>query len=291
MNKIYEQYLEDYTSTEYSVAHPLTKYIEHYIYFSIPSEKITDKYFHPFPYIGIEIYLHLNKSTLIVNQSKKKKEFKNVVIGFFEPSEKLLIRPKTIGTEYCCMLIFIKLENILRFIDIPLYKLKNKVYTLSEIWKEQGKAFEEKILNYNKISQIIKCIDQFFINNLNSNLNDRKRRLNEILNFCYSDNTILTVDEICRSLQISYRTMYRIFKKEIGICPKKYLEIVRFNKVCNLLNKFPDMDWTELVYLCGYYDQSHFIHDFKSIMNCSPEKYIDLQVGKIYLNRPSISDN
>jgi len=85
--------------------------------------------------------------------------------------------------------------------------------------------------------------------------------------------------------------MNRIFKKEIGICPKKYLEIVRFNRVCKLLYKFQEIDWTELAYLCGYYDQSHFIHDFKSIMKCSPEKYIDLQEGKIYLHLPNISDN
>jgi AraC-like DNA-binding protein len=99
-------------------------------------------------------------------------------------------------------------------------------------------------------------------------------------------NACCTIDEIANNQKCTDRTVQRLFKAYVGILPKDYLKIIRFNNACKLLSQYPDIDWFDIVYSCGYYDQMHFIHEFKSIMNCPPLKFLEKCEGKFYFFRP-----
>ena len=53
-----------------------------------------------------------------------------------------------------------------------------------------------------------------------------------------------------------------------------------------MLNNDPEVNWSELVYRCGYYDQAHFINEFKTLMKESPYHFLSMTKGHFYLNRP-----
>lgn len=291
MNKLFKQYYVEKFFDCYRVDDLLKSYISNYTYFSISNKRLSDNYLHPFPNGNIEIYLHIDESNLIIRRSNQEKRYKSFLVGLFDLKEISMIKPQTANELYRCVLVSIKLGDILKFLNMPLYALRNKIFNLFEVWEEKGTVLEKKISRCEEIQQIVVCLNQFFIDNLNDNLDYKRRKISEILHFCASKQSILTVDEICKSLKISYRSFHRIFTSEIGMCPKEYLEIIRFNRVCKLLNKFPDIEWTDLVYSCGYYDQSHFIRDFKSIMKCTPEKFIEKTSSISYFSRPFIFDS
>src|SRR5262245_32094063 len=64
--------------------------------------------------------------------------------------------------------------------------------------------------------------------------------------------------------QVSVRQLERGFRRVIGTSPKVFARTVRFEQAQRRLMFDPDADLTELAYECGYFDQAHFIKDFKA---------------------------
>ncbi|MFN7921693.1 MAG: AraC family transcriptional regulator [Bryobacteraceae bacterium] len=62
------------------------------------------------------------------------------------------------------------------------------------------------------------------------------------------------------------------FKTEIGITPKQYCRLLRFQEAVRAAHS-SRLDWTRLAADCGYYDQAHFIHDFREFSGLTPSAY------------------
>lgn len=78
--------------------------------------------------------------------------------------------------------------------------------------------------------------------------------------------------DICKSKEISQRGLERYFKNHIGLNPKFYSRIIRFSHIFHLFKKH-QKDWLDISYYAGYYDQSHFIRNFKEFTGEEPSKY------------------
>jgi AraC-like DNA-binding protein len=73
---------------------------------------------------------------------------------------------------------------------------------------------------------------------------------------------------------VSRRTLERNIKQDIGLTPKKFIKIIRFNRAFSMLQERPGINLQDIAYLNGYYDLSHFINEFREYSGCSPTKYI-----------------
>lgn len=69
---------------------------------------------------------------------------------------------------------------------------------------------------------------------------------------------------------LSDKQFYRVFSEQVGISPKQFLRTIRLQQIFYLVQCNPQIELSELVYLCGYYDQAHFINDFKLQTGMSP---------------------
>ena len=67
--------------------------------------------------------------------------------------------------------------------------------------------------------------------------------------------------------------MQRGFQQVIAISPKVFARILRFQEAQRRLMFDPDADLTGLAYECGYFDQAHFIKDFKAFVGKTPSEY------------------
>lgn len=81
-----------------------------------------------------------------------------------------------------------------------------------------------------------------------------------------------TLGELNQKVGYSQKHFISMFKKQIGITPKAYLKIMRFQKAINEIEK-QEIDWTLISQDCGFYDQAHFINDFKLFSGFTPEEY------------------
>ena len=59
-----------------------------------------------------------------------------------------------------------------------------------------------------------------------------------------------------------------------GMNPKEYYKVIRFQRILYMLQDNPEMEFTDLSYLCGFYDPSHLVKDFREFSGCSPTQYL-----------------
>lgn len=83
----------------------------------------------------------------------------------------------------------------------------------------------------------------------------------------------IKISDLCEDLNISTRYLQKSFLLKVGISPKFFSKIKRIGHICYLLTLKKEIDWQDIVYQSGYYDQAHFIKDFKFFMNRPPNFY------------------
>jgi AraC-like DNA-binding protein len=97
----------------------------------------------------------------------------------------------------------------------------------------------------------------------------KESRIFHALTLIRKDPSFIKIEELADSLSISRRFLEKEFKKYIGLTPKKYMQIERINRAVKMPGrKLPDMALEH-----GYYDQAHFIKEFKEFTGETPSKF------------------
>lgn len=89
----------------------------------------------------------------------------------------------------------------------------------------------------------------------------------------------VSIEKIASLSYLSLRQFERKCKERIGLSPKLFARLVRFSKAYRLRENFPHISWTSIAHECGYFDQTHFILDFKEFAGVAPgilERELDL---------------
>jgi AraC-like DNA-binding protein len=82
------------------------------------------------------------------------------------------------------------------------------------------------------------------------------------------------VEELADYCHASVRQLERKFQRVVGTSPKFFARTLRFAQAQRLLLLAPETDLTQLAYRCGYFDQAHFIKEFKSFAGMTPSAYV-----------------
>ena len=80
-------------------------------------------------------------------------------------------------------------------------------------------------------------------------------------------------DELARLAHLSRRQLERRFREAVGVSPKLFAEISRFDRVFQLLKEQPQTSWHDLAQACGYFDQAHFIREFRRFTEETPAAF------------------
>jgi AraC-like DNA-binding protein len=81
---------------------------------------------------------------------------------------------------------------------------------------------------------------------------------------------------LVQSSGYSKKQFIKLFKKYIGITPKKYQRILRFNEILKKIKEGNFISWVDISLDCGYFDQAHFIKDFKAFSGLNPTDFLDI---------------
>jgi AraC-like DNA-binding protein len=88
-----------------------------------------------------------------------------------------------------------------------------------------------------------------------------------------NDRSILTVAHAAMRAGIDVRALQRLFRQEVGIGPKEVIRRIRLQESAERLASDPRLTCGELALEMGYFDQAHFIRDFKAVVGVPPDAY------------------
>lgn len=87
------------------------------------------------------------------------------------------------------------------------------------------------------------------------------------------DRHLIKVEQMSERSGLSIRQLQRLFRKYVGVTPKWVIKRFRLQEAAERLEKDKSAQWAELAVQLGYFDQAHFIKDFKSVLGQSPAAY------------------
>ena len=96
----------------------------------------------------------------------------------------------------------------------------------------------------------------------------------------YATRNIITAPQIARIAEVvqatgfSPRRFIEIFRRDVGMTPKLFCRVRRFQRVLQRITSGRPVNWADVALDCGYFDQAHFIHDFRNFSGVNPTKYL-----------------
>jgi AraC-like DNA-binding protein len=248
------QWEEDVTYLEFPTRFELQPYI--YCYWELKTTKALNE---PFNHIVvadgcIDIFFELNNPQ------------ENFVMGFCKKY-----------TEF-------KLDNSFHYIgirflptmfpqifDIDASELSNRFENLKSVTPETALFIANHFEPRQKLSEIKTLLDNYFLEIISNNKFDNDGRLYEAINIILQNFGVLNI-ETDLNTGISQRQLRRLFQYYIGDTPKTFSKVVRFQNILRAKPSFQSLRKNKLFFDDGYYDQSHFIKDFKNFYGVTPNK-------------------
>lgn len=203
----------------------------------------------------------------LLNNNQQVRSFSSGISG---PSQQF--RRFSINNHFGIFGVYLYPFALPELFDIPALALTNEMVDTGTILGAAGKELEEKMMLAPDNQTRVAIISQY----LESKLAQRKTRNNgiseTIRQIIHTDGRS-NVQRLADDSFLSIRQFQRNFKEHAGFSPKLFTRIIRFQTA---LRKYPEKEFlslTDIAYDCGYYDQSHFIHDFKEFSGHHPGVY------------------
>jgi AraC-like DNA-binding protein len=162
------------------------------------------------------------------------------------------------------------------FFNIPSNELLNQNVPLRYILKDVVNELEDKLYNAKSFLERILIAEQFLLQLFRKT--KKKYNFNRIEASIHQINKTkgkISIEDLASKACYSRKQYERTFSNFIGISPKKFLRIVRFQNAINEKAKNESINLTELTYLCNYYDQSHMNNDFAKLSGKTPKQYFN----------------
>jgi AraC-like DNA-binding protein len=155
---------------------------------------------------------------------------------------------------------------------LPSEELAENLYSCEEVLGKAGKNLEERILNAGSTEAQVSILENYFLSLL-AKRGHYDFRIPGITRRIYELKGVFKSEDLANEFNIGSRQMERLFKSRVGVSPNFFGRIVRFQQAISLKLSTSTLSLTELGHATGYYDQSHFIKDFKEFSGLSPRHY------------------
>lgn len=160
------------------------------------------------------------------------------------------------------------------FVTIPIKNLANKETSIELLFgKKTAKKLEQSIIEATDTKQRIEIIEKFLLEKLSDKITIDKI-VKTTVDTLFLTKGSTSINNILKEKLPKRRQLERKFQKLIGISPKQLGKVIRLQTALNILLNKQSESLTEIAYKSDYYDQAHFIKDFKEFTGTTPNKFL-----------------
>ncbi|GGG87772.1 AraC family transcriptional regulator [Parapedobacter pyrenivorans] len=236
-----------------------------YIKYVVVSENDMESEYKVLPSAGLVIGFQYKGQLASVKNNAESKLSSARITGLTD-SYNIFKNSANIGT----ILVYFTEIGFTHFASHPAHELFNLSLSLANTFdKNEITEVEEKLAIASTDKLRIKIVEQFLLSQLKDRQTDKL--IVEAVRLIYGSNGTIRIKELNGRLCISQSPFEKRFRKVVGTTAKKFASIVRFNAVLDNLNETKTL--TEICYENNFFDQAHFIKDFKQFTGDTPENF------------------
>ena len=242
-----------------------TDRLKPYIKKLVVSEHPAENIYKVFPSTGLVVGFQYRGQLNNINNNEEVKLAKAGITGI---SDRFKIFKNSADTG--TILVYFSEIGFTYFTSSPANELFNESISLDNIFnRNQVIETEEKLALATNDKQRIHIVQQFLLGQLRDIKNDKL--IVEAVKLIYESKGTVKISELNEKLFISQSPFEKRFRRLVGTTPKKFASIVRFNCVLDDLSRIKSL--TDICYENNFFDQAHFIKDFKQYTGDTPETF------------------
>lgn len=250
---------------------PLSQFIENIVYYSGYSPEYNKERLLPDGSIEMVIDLQVGAKHVYDNEdySKKTAYRKGWISGV--KREYITIEA---GQNSSMMVIRFHNGGALPFLNFPLNEISDSVVEMADIWGRKFDSIRNEIIEVPTPERRIAVLEKHLLG-IGQHRFQTNPCIDYAIQYIKNSRSGVTIKSLAEKIGYSHKHFVHLFEKNVGTTPKVFSRIVKFQQALQLLENNQPVDWLQIAHDCGYYDQAHFINEFKRFSGINPSAYFD----------------
>ena len=136
-------------------------------------------------------------------------------------------------------------------------------------------TLRDQFMESKNLSEMVNYCQMFLTKRLNKNNIERPYDSISVISGLIQADSNLPMEKLAHEANMSMKTFERRFAEQVGCSAKVFSRILRFNKAIGLKMCNAKRSWTDIAHTCGYYDQAHFVKDFRLFSGSAPTNFFN----------------
>ena len=159
------------------------------------------------------------------------------------------------------------------FLKLPSDELYNQHVELEDLWGRLARELRERALAATNPAEKVRVVELMLLERAAGMFVGQPVVEYAVENFLAQPATS-RITEVADKTGFSSRRFAEMFREHVGMTPKLFCRVRRFQAVLKRITSGRSVNWTSTALDCGYFDQAHFIHDFRVFSGINPSKYL-----------------
>ena len=166
------------------------------------------------------------------------------------------------------------------FLRMPLEELRNEHVELDALFGNAVRELRDGLLAVKSVAGQFAILERFLLRHLMNSRAHHAAVSFALGRFGLIGQPPRRIDELRRDVGLSGRRFGRVFSEQVGLTPKLFARLSRFQRAVRLLSRARDINWGDIIFAAGYYDQAHLIHEFQSVSGATPIEYVSRRTDR-----------
>jgi AraC-like DNA-binding protein len=167
-----------------------------------------------------------------------------------------------------------------RFLGLPASELCRQVVELDALWGSGIWEWRDRLLAATGARAKFGVFEQMLLQRLITARAraEGNRGVAWAIGQFMSEPHLQSIAAVSHDLGVSHKQFIEQFRREVGLTPKLFCRIRRFQEVLGCIHAQKTVNWADIACACGYFDQAHFVKDFSAFAGLNPTAYMDRRI-------------
>ena len=229
--------------------------------------KLPFKPYPPKPEHCLSFYPRDTEKVQFANNGRVVSNLKAVIIG-----QQTEVTNRYVGQDFLVFQVVFNPGALYRLTGIPLTELNNGYIDAEAIFSKGIPLVNDKLCHASGYQQMLIIVEDFLTEQIGRCRYDF-HRVDITTNLMLQKKENLSIEWLASKACLSRRQYERKFIERMGVSPRYFNKVIRFENAFRMKNKYPHLSWFFIAIECGYYDYQHLVKDYQAFTQKTPTDF------------------